>query len=311
LTSGRFGLLDIGGTGSDVTAGKLVSTGASWIDFVGSQLVFQSVPRSPTAPPAVVSPAFSPTRPPVASPSGTPTRTATATSTASVPAVRTPTPTATATVTATPSGPPARSGAAVSRLYIRTEAPSFAPAPAGQWNITPGTNSLLGVVPGALGYPVSALESAGGAVSALLVESTSEPLAAGSRWGGTVTWAMGALAQSADANMYWHAHIWLTQGDSSAVRCTLLGDYEESGSNAWPVAPMVSGPVRPPALAGCPGWQAGDRIVVELGYVARNTLTSGRFGLLDIGGTGSDVTAGKLASTGVSWIDFVGSQLNF
>jgi hypothetical protein len=48
----------------------------------------------------------------------------------------------------------------------------------------------------------------------------------------------------------------------------------------------------------------GDRIVIEIGYRARNTLTSSRSGTIYYGGNGSDLVSGGAATSGVGYFDF-------
>src|SRR5690606_10948775 len=49
---------------------------------------------------------------------------------------------------------------------------------------------------------------------------------------------------------------------------------------------------------------AGDRIVVEIGYRSRNTVTTSRTGTLWYGGNGSDLTSGGGSASGIGYIDF-------
>lgn len=79
-------------------------------------------------------------------------------------------------------------------------------------------------------------------------------------------------------DLNWHIHIYVTQGDSDTPRGTLLSDYvEAAGVNEWPTVETGASLSSPAALSAL-AISDGDRIVVEIGYIARNTLTAQVYG---------------------------------
>ena len=83
----------------------------------------------------------------------------------------------------------------------------------------------------------------------------------------------------AAANDHWHLHIYTTQGDSDTVREVGLDNYREAaGVNEWPATAVG---VALNAAQSCHiHTQDGDRLVVEIGYAARNTVTTSYTGTL-------------------------------
>lgn len=103
---------------------------------------------------------------------------------------------------------------------------------------------------------------------------------------GTVNCVIQTSENNADADMHWYVHIWVTQGDTDAVRGTLVDNYSESaGVNEWPTTKTAIAFNAAIALSSL-AIQAGDRIVAELGYIARNVIATSRTGTL-YSGTGS------------------------
>lgn len=98
---------------------------------------------------------------------------------------------------------------------------------------------------------------------------------------GTVNVCIGVVEPFGSQDFFWHLHLYVTQGDSDTPRGTLLADYVEV-TNEWPVNPNASYAYGV-ALASAQSLsslaiQDGDRLVAEIGYVARNnfaTLVSG------------------------------------
>lgn len=101
---------------------------------------------------------------------------------------------------------------------------------------------------------------------------------------GTVQIVAGVLSSDALAEFYFSLHIWVTTGDSDTVRGTLLNQYAElaSSNNPFPTTPkgrdlIVSAALNAVTLSD------DDRVVVEVGYIARNSSTSAYTGTLYYG----------------------------
>jgi hypothetical protein len=101
---------------------------------------------------------------------------------------------------------------------------------------------------------------------------------------GTIQIMAGVLASDISAELYYSLHVWATVGNSDTVRGTLLNQYSEpqASNNAWPIDPkgrdmMVSAALNAVTI------EDDDRIVVEVGYVARNTSSTEFTGTLYYG----------------------------
>jgi len=107
----------------------------------------------------------------------------------------------------------------------------------------------------------------------LLYQGISGPLA-GQTISGNINVVIPILESSASADFNWGVHVWVTQGNSASVRGTLLTDYNEAlGTNEWPTtitAKQLNAATAMSSLAVT----AGDRMVVEIGIYARNTVST-------------------------------------
>jgi hypothetical protein len=88
----------------------------------------------------------------------------------------------------------------------------------------------------------------------------------------------------ANHEMYWHIHLYATVGDSDSVRHTFISDYRENSGDGtrfpnavnwggYPLGtddPLTGVPDSIPLTSGA--ILTGDRLVIEIGVVARNTL---------------------------------------
>jgi hypothetical protein len=101
---------------------------------------------------------------------------------------------------------------------------------------------------------------------------------------GTVQIVAGVAAGLAGAELYFSLHIWATVGDSSVIRATLLNNFSElaSSGNPFPSTPKGRDLILTAALTAGTILTA-DRLVVEVGYIARNTSTSSINGTLYYG----------------------------
>jgi hypothetical protein len=116
-------------------------------------------------------------------------------------------------------------------------------------------------------------------------------------------------ASAAAADFYWHVHLYVTTGDSDTPRVTLLTDYVENTTNEFPTTATFLG--LQSAQAVNQTISAGDRLVLEIGIIARNASTTSytatlNYGSLDGGGT--ELADGAATGTDVTskagWISF-------
>ncbi|NBX72862.1 MAG: hypothetical protein EBQ89_01035 [Alphaproteobacteria bacterium] len=137
----------------------------------------------------------------------------------------------------------------------------------------------------------------------LLLRCVSAPLAADHNFSGTLNLMMGVQESNAAADMAYYLHVFVTQGDTDNLRGTLLANYADPDTNEWGTTALgkaLSAAATLTAVAAL----TGDRIVVEIGYRSRNTVTTSRTGTIWYGGSGSDLTSGGAADGGVGYFDF-------
>lgn len=137
----------------------------------------------------------------------------------------------------------------------------------------------------------------------LLLRCVSAPLAANCDFAGTVNLMMGVLESISTADFAYYVHIFVTQGDSDSLRGTLLANYADPLTNEWGTTALGKALSAAQALTPVSAL-AGDRIIAEIGYRSRNTVTSNRTGTIWYGGNGSDLTGGGAADGGIGYIDF-------
>ena len=197
----------------------------------------------------------------------------------------------------------------MTKLYPSAVGVAYTPATIrGAWEKTTG-HAICGM--GAkdlsgLGGPLS-IGSAETVSSAdydvLLLRCVSAPLAADHNFSGTLNLMMGVQESNAAADMAYYLHIFVTQGDTDNLRGTLLANYADPDTNEWGTTALgkaLSAAATLTAVAAL----TGDRIVVEIGYRSRNTVTTSRTGTIWYGGSGSDLTSGGAADGGVGYFDF-------
>lgn len=137
----------------------------------------------------------------------------------------------------------------------------------------------------------------------LLLRSVSSPLAANYNFSGTFNVMLAVQESNTDADMAYYVHAFVTQGDTDNLRGTLLANYNDLNTNEWGTTALGKALSAAATLTAVSAL-AGDRIVVEIGYRARNTTTSSRTGTLYYGGNGSDLVSGGAATSGIGYIDF-------
>jgi hypothetical protein len=196
------------------------------------------------------------------------------------------------------------------RLYPTDAAAPVTPtAWRGAWDQTTGGNSFhLSATKAGTAIDDEASEtSANTAWDVAVYRAVSDELAA-QTVSGTLSLVIGGAQSAATADMFLRAHAYLMAPDGS-VRATLLTEGlagSEFPSTATDVPRGVAGGAWTLTDGAA---SAGDRLVVELGYQARNTTTSSRTGELWYGGTdATDLTAGSdLVATRPGWVEFSGT----
>lgn len=148
----------------------------------------------------------------------------------------------------------------------------------------------------------------------LLYRGVTGPLSA-QTISGNVSSAVGCKETEAAADFCWHVHCYVTQGDTDAVRGTLVTDNSDTTANEWATTAQGKSISTGPLGLGSVACSSGDRIVFELGYIARNSSTSSYQGNIYYGTsynylTASDLTVSGDALTLAGWVEF-DSNLTF
>lgn len=175
------------------------------------------------------------------------------------------------------------------RFYINNSAALFVPATTkGAWDAVPSARAfMMGTTKfGNLITSVGESEAVATApYSTLILRGVSSKLQA-QTIAGHLDVAFGVSEQFSSAgDFFWHLHVWVTQGDTDVVRGTLLNNYLENSTNEWPSGwpnPPATALQAPPNLTSVNAL-AGDRIIVELGFVSRNISTNNITGIIYYG----------------------------
>lgn len=189
------------------------------------------------------------------------------------------------------------------QLYLTNIAAPYEPATLrGAWDDTAAvvTQALQPVPEGTLATVSRAETDTTGAWDVLLYRGVSGPLSA-QTLSGTFDVMIGVGESSSLANFAWHVHIYVTQGDSDTPRGTLLSDYVETTANEWPsTAGRLGHALASAQTLSSLGVSAGDRLVVELGYLSLNTDATSRTGRIGYGSArwNPDMTSGADHSLG-------------
>lgn len=193
------------------------------------------------------------------------------------------------------------------RLYLSNTAASYTPTTKrGTWTTSSSAVAkLLGRRPsGASTTSAVAETSTTNNVTVLLGRWISDPAVTAGTLAGTVQWVMGVLESSASANDFFYLHIFVTTGDTDTLRGTYLSNYTPGTGTEWPTtaAGATEGAVAGTSVAV----SVGDRLVVEIGYQARNTSATSFTGTLRYGATGTTDLASTATSvtTDPGWIEF-------
>jgi hypothetical protein len=173
-------------------------------------------------------------------------------------------------------------------LYLHNVDPGYTPATKrGAWDLSTAatimrmdTSKFSGGIIASVGIVET---SSSGTYDVLFARFVSGPLGA-QTVAGTVNVIISVMESNALADFFWHLHIYVTTGDSDTVRGTLLTDYVESTTNEWGAASTTSGlALQSAQTLSSLAVSQGDRIVAEVGYIARNTSTAARLGTMRYG----------------------------
>lgn len=195
------------------------------------------------------------------------------------------------------------------RFYLSNTAPSYTPSsPVHQGTWTNGAQTtakaLTGRPSGATGTTAVQIGNTNANRSMLCLRGITEPAVAAGTISGTVQWVLGVLESNAALNAFFMVHIWVSTGDSTTVRGTLLN--MSSGGTEWPTS--YAGRTEGNKTLTSVAIQVGDRIIVELGYIASSSLST-YTGTYRFGGTSAtDLTDGGTNTADPPWIEFSGAE---
>lgn len=101
---------------------------------------------------------------------------------------------------------------------------------------------------------------------------------------GTMQLMAGCWASSPAAELYYALHVYATQGDSDLIRHTLIDNFAElaTSQNPFPDTPKGRDLILSAAI-NIGQIEDDDRIVIEVGYIARNLVSTEYFGALYYG----------------------------
>lgn len=194
------------------------------------------------------------------------------------------------------------------RLYgVATLAAPITPTPDAAWQDTTGfVRRLLSATKGASTETRSAVNVTSGANNEVLgFQLVSEPLNTAQTITGTVTIMTRGRELATTDNVDRRARgIRVIQSDGTTVRGTLLAEGFDATSTTELAATLAGYRAANATALSSVSAQAGDRIVVEIGYGLSATGTTPQYDMV-IGGNGTDHAATDGDTTGtVPWVEF-------
>jgi hypothetical protein len=195
------------------------------------------------------------------------------------------------------------------RLYLtNSAAPYTPPTIRGTWNdkALNGVSALARRKTGAGTTAAKAETSNSNTWSVLLRRFVSDPVNNPGTIQGAFTLVVGELESNAAANMTLSLYMYVTVGSTDVVRGALTAT-QLAGGLEFPIVGFGTGAcgVTVTGTAATVSVQPGDRIVLELGFKAANTVTTSYTGTMNYGGTASDLADGdRNVTTRPGWIDF-------
>ncbi len=195
---------------------------------------------------------------------------------------------------------------AATRLYLQNANSAVTTTTQGAWSYTTGAPTLVmaRTKSGAVTSRGVAETNATNTYDVMILKFVSEPIPAQTiAAASTLNWVIGALESNTAANDYWAVHAYVVSNNGATVRGTLLANNAENTTNEWPTTAQGWGTQAAKSLTAVTA-QANDRIVIEIGYIARNAVTTSYTGTLWYGGTGGDLTATGDETTLTGWFEF-------
>lgn len=195
------------------------------------------------------------------------------------------------------------------RLYLTTEAAPYTPPNIrGTWTdaALTGANHLSRRKVGTGTTAVKAETSSSASWAVLLRRFISDPVNNPGTLSGAFTLVAGWLEANAAANMVTRIHMYVTAGNTATVRGTLTA-LALDGSTEFPVVGFGTGAAGVQLTGTCSSVavQVGDRVVLEIGYKAANTVTTSYAGTLYYGGVAADLTNNdRNVTTRPGWVEF-------
>jgi hypothetical protein len=195
------------------------------------------------------------------------------------------------------------------RLYLTNDtAPYVPPTIRGTWSdkALTGANYLARRKTGVSTTAVKAETSNLATWAVLLRRFISDPVNNPDTLQGTFTLIAGWLEANAAANMVTRVHMYVTVGSTDVVRGTLTA-LALDGTTEFPTVGFAAGAMGQKLTGTCSSVavQVGDRVVLEIGYKAANTVTTSYAGTLYYGGTASDLGENdRNATTRPGWVEF-------
>lgn len=199
------------------------------------------------------------------------------------------------------------------RLYLCNAAATItAPTVRGTWSdkVLTSCRRLLARKTGATTTAARAEVSTSSTWSVLLSRFVTDPINNAATIDGAVTLCLGLLESNAAADMITQLHAYVMVGDTDVVRGPLT-PLALGGAIEWPIvatgAPSGAGVLLTTTLTAVNA-QVGDRIVVEVGFRAQNSVNTSYTGTLYYGGTAADLSDGSPNVTNrPGWVDFAGA----
>lgn len=196
------------------------------------------------------------------------------------------------------------------RLYIVRGAPLYSPATfRGSWERTSDVVNRalqtapdepnLGAVTSNSSYETTTLTTS----DQLVIRAITAPLAANYTFSGTLNVMLAVQQTFSNSANCFYIHAYVTTGNSDTPRGTLLANYIDTTGNDWSITAAAKALLAAQTLSAVAA-QTGDRIVVEIGFRAKNTFSTQQFGIIYYGGSGSDISSGGAPTSGVGYLDF-------
>jgi len=195
------------------------------------------------------------------------------------------------------------------RLFLTNTAAAFTPPTIrGTWSdkVLNGTSGMLRRKTGVSTTAAKAETSNLATWAVLLRRFVSEPVNNPGTLAGAFNLVAGWLESNSAANMVTRIHMFVTAGATDTVRGTLTSLALDS-TTEFPIVGFGSGAagVKVSGTMTTVAVQPGDRIVLEIGFKAANTVTTSYTGTLYYGGTASDLSDGdRNPTTRPGWVEF-------